>query len=182
MKKLDLRKKEDDNKSRILNRETISEFRKESKYNTLEIMKKDIRSAFTNPIVMIVLLGVILLPSLYGLVNIYACWDPYENTGNVQFAIANDDNGTIYDGETPCVVSPMYSVFKVTNTEKVLPEYLMLWFGRTEFQRYTWYHASGSVRDTFDFNLMKEVEFPLPSIVIMYSPALDDELFSYTKI
>jgi len=99
MKKLDLRKKEDDNKSRILNRETISEFRKESKHNTLEIMKKDIRSAFTNPIVMIVLLGVILLPSLYGLVNIYACWDPYENTGNVQFAIANDDNGTIYDGE-----------------------------------------------------------------------------------
>ena len=49
MKKLDLRKKEDDNKSRILNRETISEFRKESKHNTLEIMKKDIRSAFTNP-------------------------------------------------------------------------------------------------------------------------------------
>lgn len=100
MKKLDLRKKDDDKKSTILNRENISEFRKESKSNTLEIMKKDIKSAFTNPIVMIVLLGVILLPSLYGLVNIYACWDPYENTGNVQFAIANDDNGTTYDGES----------------------------------------------------------------------------------
>ena len=42
----------------------------------------------------------------------------------------------------------------------------MLWFGRTEFQRYTWYYAAGSVRDTFDFNLMKEVEFPIPPIKI----------------
>lgn len=72
----------------------------------------------------------------------------------------------IYNSDNPCVVSPMYSVFKVTNTDKILPEYLMLWFNRTEFQRYTWYYATGSVRDTFDFNLMQEVEFPIPSIVI----------------
>lgn len=72
----------------------------------------------------------------------------------------------MYPEENPCVVSPMYSVFKVINTEKVLPEYLMLWFGRTEFQRYTWYYAAGSVRDTFDFSLMQEVELPLPSIEI----------------
>ena len=32
------------------------------------------------------------------LVNIYACWDPYENTGRVQFAIANDDRGASYQG------------------------------------------------------------------------------------
>lgn len=62
--------------------------------------------------------------------------------------------------------APMYSVFKVTETDKVLPEYLMLWFSRTEFQRYTWYYAAGSVRDTFDFNLMQEVEFPIPSIEV----------------
>ena len=72
----------------------------------------------------------------------------------------------IYTNDNPCVVSPMYSVFKVINTGKVLPEYLMLWFRRSEFQRYTWYYAEGSVRDTFDFNLMQEVEIPLPSIDI----------------
>lgn len=72
----------------------------------------------------------------------------------------------IYNSDEPCVVSPMYSVFRVTDTDKVLPEYLMLWFSRTEFQRYTWYYAAGSVRDTFDFNLMQEVEFPIPSIEI----------------
>ena len=56
----------------------------------------------------------------------------------------------------------MYSVFKVFDTEKIIPEYLMLWFGRKEFHRYTWYYAAGSVRDTFDFNLMQEVQIPLP--------------------
>lgn len=70
----------------------------------------------------------------------------------------------IYSEKEPCVVSPMYSVFKVKNVEKILPEYLMLWFRRNEFQRYTWYYAAGSVRDTFDFSLMQQVELPLPSI------------------
>lgn len=71
-----------------------------------------------------------------------------------------------YGNEKPCIVSPMYSVFKVLNVEKILPEYLMLWFGRKEFHRYTWYYAAGSVRDTFDFNLMEEVKLPLPEINI----------------
>ena len=68
----------------------------------------------------------------------------------------------LYSDDKPCIVSPMYQVFTVINTEKIIPEYLMLWFGRCEFQRYTWYFSAGSVRDIFDFNLMKEVELPLP--------------------
>ena len=70
----------------------------------------------------------------------------------------------LYSSNNPCVVSPMYIVFKISNTKKILPEYLMMWFGRAEFQRYTWFYAAGSVRDTFDFNLMQEVKLPLPSI------------------
>lgn len=70
----------------------------------------------------------------------------------------------IYTSEIPCVVSPMYSVFKISDTKKILPEYMMLWFGRTEFQRYTWFYAAGSVRDTFDFSLIQGVKLPLPSI------------------
>lgn len=86
--------------------------------------------------------------------------------GNIAYNPSRINIGSIaiYTGDEPCVVSPMYSVFKVIDTDKVLPEYLMLWFGRTEFQRYTWYYAAGSVRDTFDFNLMQEVKFPIPSI------------------
>ena len=61
-----------------------------------EIMKKDFRGVFSNPIVTIVLIAVIILPSLYALLNIQACWDPYGNTGNLVFAISNNDEGTTF--------------------------------------------------------------------------------------
>ena len=64
--------------------------------NIVEIMKNDFKSAFSNPIVTLILIAIIILPSLYALLNIYACWDPYGNTGEVEFAIANLDNGTSF--------------------------------------------------------------------------------------
>ena len=88
--------------------------------------------------------------------------------GNIAYNPSRINIGSIaiYSENTPCIVSPMYSVFKVIDTKKVLPEYLMLWFARKEFQRYSWFYAAGSVRDTFDFNLMKEVELPIPELNI----------------
>ena len=68
-----------------------------------------------------------------------------------------------------CIVSPMYIVFKVSNLQKVLPEYLMLWFERKEFQRSTLFYAMGSVRDTFSFDLMEEVQIPIPDIEVQKS-------------
>ena len=66
--------------------------------NVLEIIENDFKSAFSNPIVTIVLIGLIILPSLYALLNIDACWDPYGNTGDVVFAIANLDEGADFEG------------------------------------------------------------------------------------
>jgi conserved domain protein len=88
--------------------------------------------------------------------------------GNIVYNPSRINIGSIamYTNNVPCVVSPMYSVFKVIDKNKLLPEYLMLWFGREEFHRYTWYYASGSVRDTFDFNLMCEIKIPIPPITI----------------
>ena len=62
-----------------------------------EIMKKNFKGAFSNPIVVIVLIGIIIIPSLYALLNIQACWDPYGNTGDVPFAIANLDDGASFN-------------------------------------------------------------------------------------
>ena len=52
--------------------------------------------------------------------------------------------------ESTCLVSPIYTVFK-TNSEKLLPEYLMLWFKRTEFDRYSRYNSWGSAREMFTY-------------------------------
>lgn len=91
--------------------------------------------------------------------------------GNIAYNPSRVNLGSIalYREDKPCIVSPMYQVFRVKNTDKLIPEYLMLWYGREEFQRYTWFYASGSVRDTFDFELMKEVEFPIPDFKIQKS-------------
>ena len=63
-----------------------------------------------------------------------------------------------------CIVSPMYIVFAIEKKEDLLPEYLMLWLSRSEFHRSTLFYATGSVRDTFNFDLMKEVKVPIPDI------------------
>ena len=67
--------------------------------NIVEIMKNDFHSAFSNPIVTIVLIAIVILPSLYALLNVQACWDPYENTGNIEFPIANLDEGATFEGQ-----------------------------------------------------------------------------------
>ena len=68
-----------------------------SRHKIREIIQNDAKSAFVNPIAILLLIAIIILPSLYGLINIYACWDPYENTDHVQFAIANEDKGASYE-------------------------------------------------------------------------------------
>lgn len=62
------------------------------------------------------------------------------------------------------LVSNIYTVFEVTDEEKLLPEYLMLWFKRPEFDRYARFKSHGSVREIFDWSEMCKVELPVPHI------------------
>ena len=67
-----------------------------------------------------------------------------------------------YREEEQAVCSPIYEVF-CCKEQKLLPEYLTIWLKRDEFKRYAAYFALG-VRQTFDYQLMKEVEIPIPGI------------------
>ena len=62
------------------------------------------------------------------------------------------------------LVSNVYTVFEVIDTEKLLPEYLMLWFSRPEFDRYARFKSHGSVREVMDWDEMCKVELPVPAI------------------
>ena len=62
------------------------------------------------------------------------------------------------------LVSNIYTVFEITDTTKLLPEYLMLWFSRPEFDRYARYKSHGSVREIFDWDEMCRVELPIPDL------------------
>ncbi len=62
------------------------------------------------------------------------------------------------------IVSNIYTVFEVVDINKLLPEYLMLWFMRPEFDRYARFKSHGSVREIFDWEQLCNVELPVPSI------------------
>ena len=62
------------------------------------------------------------------------------------------------------LVSNIYTVFEVKDENELLPEYLMLWFSRPEFDRYARFKSHGSVREVMDWDEMCKVELPVPSI------------------
>jgi type I restriction enzyme S subunit len=71
--------------------------------------------------------------------------------------------------DNDCIISSSYSVFEVTDEEKLLPEYLMLWFKRPEFDRYARFKSHGSVREIFDWDELCKVELPVPDIEVQQS-------------
>lgn len=69
-----------------------------------------------------------------------------------------------YLSDDDCIISSSYTVFEVSKPDKLNDEYLMLWFSRSEFDRYARYKSHGSVREIFDWNEFCRIEIPLPSI------------------
>ena len=65
--------------------------------------------------------------------------------------------------ENPFMVSPAYDVFEINNTKMLLPEYLMMWFTRKEFDRNCWFHTDADVRGGLPWNAFCDLELPIPS-------------------
>lgn len=63
---------------------------------------------------------------------------------------------------SPCIVSSIYPVFETK--EGLLPDYLMLWFKRSEFDRYARYMSHGSAREVFEWEDMCESPIIIPPI------------------
>jgi len=62
------------------------------------------------------------------------------------------------------IVSPAYFVFEVTNPNILLPEYLMMWFSRKEFDRNAWFYTDADVRGGMDKDALLDMKLPIPSI------------------
>ena len=58
-----------------------------------EIFRADLSRAHRSVISMVVVLGLVVLPSFFAWFNISASWDPFANTKNLRIAIANTDKG-----------------------------------------------------------------------------------------
>lgn len=70
----------------------------------------------------------------------------------------------LLDVDERIIVSPAYWVFEVTDATKLLPDYLMLWFRRNEFDRNAWFYTDGDVRGGMSKEAFMDMTLPIPSI------------------
>lgn len=70
----------------------------------------------------------------------------------------------LYTFEEPAIISPAYHVFRVKDENEVLPEFLMLWFYRPEFNRFGWFISDSSVRASLEWERFTDIKIPVPSI------------------
>lgn len=83
------------------------------------------------------------------------------NGGKISIAL-NDSNKTY-------ICSSSYVVFKSKDMQELLPQYLMLFFSRAEFDRYARFHSWGSARETFTWDDLVKVEIPIANITTQKS-------------
>lgn len=62
------------------------------------------------------------------------------------------------------IVSPAYDVFEVIDEKELLPEYLMMWFSRKEFDRNAWFYTDTDVRQGLHWDAFINMELPVPDI------------------
>jgi type I restriction enzyme S subunit len=66
--------------------------------------------------------------------------------------------------DEPNLVSPAYPVFEVKNRNELDPEYLMMWFRRSEFDRYATFKCDAAIRGGYDWEALCETLIPIPTI------------------
>lgn len=96
---------------------------------------------------------------------------PYKIIRHNQFAYGpvtsrNGEKITIalYKDTEDGILSQAYEVFRIKDEEVLMPEYLMLWVQRPEFDRYARFKSHGSVREIFSWEEMCNVMLPVPPI------------------
>jgi type I restriction enzyme S subunit len=62
------------------------------------------------------------------------------------------------------IISQAYPIFEVKNSKELLPEYLMMWFTRSEFDREACFHAVGGVRGSLEWEDFENLQLPIPHI------------------
>jgi type I restriction enzyme, S subunit len=62
------------------------------------------------------------------------------------------------------IISQAYPIFEVKDENQLLPEYLMMWFTRSEFDREACFNAVGGVRGSLEWEDFCDMQLPIPSI------------------
>lgn len=66
--------------------------------------------------------------------------------------------------EDEAIMSPAYPMFEVIDKDVLLPQYLMMWFSRSEFDREASFYAVGGVRGSLTWEDFCNMKLPVPSV------------------
>ena len=69
----------------------------------------------------------------------------------------------LYLEDNPSIISQAYPIFQVIDESVLLPEYLMMWFTRSEFDREACFLAVGGVRGSLEWEDFLNMQLPIPS-------------------
>lgn len=83
--------------------------------NSFKVFKRDLRAMIKNPITLIIVSGLCILPSLYSFLNVIGCWNAYTNTSNIPIAVVNEDTGTTLAGKPLNVGDSIVDNLKTNN-------------------------------------------------------------------
>lgn len=95
----------------------------------------------------------------------YFCYVPVTSRNGEKITLAINSTGETF------IVSSAYTVFKVKKELELNPQYLMMFFNRSEFDRYSRFNSWGSARETFDWTEMCDVQIPISPIEVQQSIA-----------
>ena len=80
--------------------------------------------------------------------------------------------------EDEAIMSPAYPMFEVIDKTILMPQYLMMWFSRSEFDREASYYAVGGVRGSLTWEDFCNMKLPIPSITRQREIVLEYETLS----
>lgn len=67
-------------------------------------------------------------------------------------------------GSENIIVSPAYIVFEIVKKDELLPQFLMLWFKESNFDRKAWFTTDNSVRGGFSWDSLCDMLIPIPTL------------------
>lgn len=100
---------------------------------------------------------------------------PVTSRNGGKITIARNDSDSTY------ICSSSYVAFKSKDDDILFPQYLMLFFSRSEFDRYARFNSWGSARETFDWSEMCNVEIPIPDVKVQRAIAEIFDVYNERK-
>ncbi|HDK7168117.1 TPA: YhgE/Pip domain-containing protein [Clostridium botulinum] len=134
--------------------------------NIFKIYRRDLQNIITNWVAIIVMLGLMILPSLYAWFNIKSSWDPYANTKSISVAVVNKDKAAVFKGQSINVGQELVNKLKINKN--------IGWKFVDEKEaekgvKYGKYYASVMIPEDFSYKILSITRDKQEKPTLMYS-------------